>query len=84
MIVYSVKSNLDREKVLKKAKAHFGEELGLEVEDKGACCLYFSLPNSVGYVSVRITSEADETPVKVRLETREFKYQVEQFMKQIR
>jgi hypothetical protein len=82
MIKYSVKTKLDREDVLQKAKAYFGDELGLEIEEKVACCLNFNVPNSVGYVSVRLTSEENE-PVKVELETREFKYQVEQFMRQI-
>jgi hypothetical protein len=82
MIKYSVKTNLDREEVLDQARDFFGEKLGLQTEEESPCCLRFSVPNSIGYVYVALTSEEDE-PTEVELETRDYKYQVEQFMRQI-
>jgi hypothetical protein len=82
MIVYSVETDLNQKEIIEQANAYFAEELGLEAEDKGACCAYFNDPNSVGYVSVRLEGE-DAKKLTVRLETREYKFQVKKFMEQI-
>ena len=80
MARYSVETRLSPEQVIQKATAYFGPGgLGLTVTEQNPCC--FSFTGGGGYVSV--TASAGEKKTTVELETREWDYQVQQFMREI-
>ncbi len=77
---YGVKTKLSPEDVIEKAKAHFGEGgAGLSIKDEGACCI--TLEGGGGFVTVSATQEGDKTDVE--LTTREWIFDVKQFMRAI-
>ncbi len=81
---YSVQTKLSPEEVMEKAKAHFGEGgTGLEITEEGPCCLSFE--GGGGFVSVTIDEEEAEAsgPTDIELLTREWIFDVKQFMKVI-
>lgn len=80
---YSVKTKLSPEEVVKKAKAYFGEGgTGLEVTEEGACCISFE--GGGGFISVSMDADAEESELtEVELTTREWTFDVKQFMKVI-
>ena len=80
MAAYSVKSKLSSEEAIEKAKAFVGAEgLGLDITDDSPCCANFV----GGGGHVWVTGSEDEEGTTVELETREWDYQVKQFMRAI-
>ena len=77
---YSAKTKLSPEESIEEAKAFFGEEgLGLEGSEQGTCCMAFE--GGGGHVTVTASAEGKETTVE--LETREWDYHVQRFIRQI-
>lgn len=81
MARYSVKTKLDPEEVIKKAAAYFGGGFGLEIVEQDPCCVYFK--GGGGHVSVTAGAVEGKKETMVTLETREWDYQVKQFMREI-
>ena len=80
MALYSAETEKEPEEVVEQAIAYFGEEgLGLSMTRDAPCCVSFE--GGGGHVSVTASREGDGT--EVRLETREWDYQVKRFMGQI-
>jgi hypothetical protein len=80
MARYGVKTELSPELTIEKAVAWFGEEgLGLEVAERGDCCVAFA----GGGGHIRITATAAEDKTAIELVTREWDYDVKQFMRKI-
>jgi hypothetical protein len=80
MARYSIETRLSPEEAIQKAAAFFGEGgLGLEMTEQNPCCLYFE----GGGGHVLVTASEGEKKTMVVLETREWDYQVRQFMRQI-
>jgi hypothetical protein len=80
MALYSVDTKRSREQIMARAKDFFGAPgLGLEMEERGDACLYFS--GGGGHVQVTVLECEGKTTVE--LETREWDYQVQQFMPKI-
>jgi len=77
MAHYSVSSKLSPEKVMEKALAYFGE-LGLTVEEQEPCCAY--LVGGGGHIRVSV---AGSGRAEVDVETREWDYQVKEFLQRI-
>jgi len=78
MARYSVETRDNPDQILRKAEAFFGDAgLGLEVVERGSCCVSFE--GGGGHVSVTVVEEDRKTLVD--LETREWDYQVRGFMK---
>ncbi|HOU14313.1 MAG TPA: hypothetical protein PKZ84_14495 [Anaerolineae bacterium] len=76
---YGVKTKLSPEEVIQKAKAYFGGQMGLTIVEEGACCISFE--GGGGFVEISVTQEDDKTDVD--LTTREWMFDVQQFMKAI-
>jgi hypothetical protein len=77
---YSVETKQSPEEAIQSALDYFGEDgVGLEAEEQGPCCVYFE--GGGGFI--RVTAGADEDRATVELETREWDYQVRQFMHKI-
>ena len=78
MARYAKKSKLEPEAVLQRAEEFFGAGgLGLQVIERNECCRSFQ--GSGGHVTVTAARcEPDKT--EVDLETREWDYQVKEFM----
>jgi hypothetical protein len=77
---YGVETKMSPSKVLDKAVTYFGPEgLGLDVTSEEGCCARFE--GSGGYVLV--TADEAEGHTEVDLETREWDFQVKQFMSEI-
>jgi hypothetical protein len=73
----SKRTKLEREEIIKRAKARFDGKFGLSVRDPDAnCCLVFV--SDLGYITVEIIEYEHENEVILR--TREWEYQVEQFI----
>lgn len=82
MARYSVKTKLSPEDAIKKAKAYFSEGgLGLEMSEQNPCCVYFT--GGGGHVLVTAGAVEGKKETTVTLETREWDYQVKQFMREI-
>jgi hypothetical protein len=80
MARYGVETKLSPEQAIQEAVTFFGEEgLGLEVTEQGDCCATFV----GGGGHVRITVAAGEPKTAVELVTREWDYDVKQFMRKI-
>lgn len=80
MALYSAETKKEPEEVLEQAISYFGEKgLGLSMTSDNPCCVTFE--GGGGHVSVTASREEDRT--EVRLETREWDYQVKRFMGQI-
>jgi len=74
---YGVKTKLSPEHVIEKAKVYFGQKgTGLTIVDAGACCISFE--GGGGFVEITVTQEDDQTDVD--LTTREWMFDVQQFM----
>jgi len=74
---YGVKTKLSPEQVIEKAKAYFGEKgTGLTIADEGACCITFE--GGGGFVEIMVAQQDDKTDVD--LTTREWMFDVQQFM----
>jgi hypothetical protein len=82
MALYSVKTKLSPEDAIKKSKVYFGEGgLGLEMNEQNPCCVYFE--GGGGHVKVTVGAVEGKKETTVTLETREWDYQVKQFMREI-
>jgi hypothetical protein len=80
MVRYSVETRRKPEEVLKEAAAFFGPGgLGLEMVEQNPCCLTFQ--GGGGHVSVSVSTGEKKTVVD--LETREWDFQVREFMRKI-
>jgi hypothetical protein len=76
---YEVTTALTPQEVFERASAHFGHQgFGLDMTSRDERCLMFE--GGGGYVA--ITSQTGEKTT-VELETREWDYAVQQFMKQL-
>lgn len=79
MARYGVKTNKSPEEIIQQALDFFGEDgVGLKVMNRSPCCASFE--GGGGHVSVTVT-EGEQT--EIGLVTREFDYDVKQFMRQI-
>jgi hypothetical protein len=77
MLQISKKSQLNSDKILAKASRYFGKGgEGLDETESSPCCISFS--GAGGFVTVTVYEKAIEREVDV--ETREFEYQVKQFL----
>ena len=77
---YGVKTKLSPEEVIQKAKTYFGEQgLHLTIVEEGACCISFE--GGGGFVSLTLAEEEGKTDVD--LTTREWMFDVQQFMSAI-
>ena len=80
MGAYSVETKLTPEEVIERAKAFFGAgTLGLDITDDSPCCANFV----GGGGHVWVTASEEEKRTTVELETREWDYQVKEFMQRI-
>ena len=81
MARYSVETKLSSDQALQRAVAFFGPGggTGLEVTEQGGCCAHFV----GGGGHIHVTVAAGERRTTVELETREWDYDVKQFMRQI-
>jgi hypothetical protein len=81
MKVMSRKTRLSSNEVLRMAKVFFNSELGIPVTDEtDGCCIDFS--NDLGFVTVSVTPEERGTEVKIT--TREWDYQIQQFLSKLK
>jgi len=80
MARYSVETKLSAEEIMEKAAGFFGEGgLGLDSVERNPCCVSFE--GGGGHVTVTVTE--GEKKSMLELETREWDYQVKQFMREI-
>ena len=80
MAHYSTETRLTSEEVLRRATLYFGPEgLGLEVCQQDPCRMDFT--GGGGHVTIAASAEGGKTAVD--LETREWDFQVRQFMSEI-
>jgi hypothetical protein len=81
MLKLSTKSKLKPEEVIKRAVKFFGPGgYGLKVNDEGNCCALFA----GGGGSVRVSASEENKGSTVDIESREWDYQVKQFIDKIR
>ncbi len=78
---YEVETKLSPEQVMERATRYFGGELGLEMTQDSDCCLSFR--GGGGHVVVTAEGKTDGGKTAVDLETREWDYQVREFMHQV-
>ena len=77
---YSKESALTHEEIVEKAAAYFGPaKLGLEIAEQKECCLL--LQGGGGHVYLEV--EKRESGSIVEIETREWDYQVKEFLKKV-
>jgi hypothetical protein len=80
MIHMQGKSRLAPEEVLGRLRKFFGKDgQGLELTEEGPLCLTFT--GGGGYVTASVCLEGEQT--KVDLVSREWEYQVKEFLSQI-
>jgi hypothetical protein len=80
MAAYTVETRRIPDQVIELAIAYFGEGgLGLSAEYLGPCCAYFQ--NGEGFV--RVEARKGQGRTKVDLETRDWDYDVRQFMRRL-
>jgi hypothetical protein len=80
MPLYSVKTKLSPEETVEKAIETFGPGgLGLEVTQENPCCVTFE--GGGGHVTITASGEGERTTAE--LETREWDYHVQKFMREI-
>ncbi|MHA2042096.1 MAG: hypothetical protein ACW975_09560 [Candidatus Thorarchaeota archaeon] len=73
----SKRTKLEREEIIRRAKMKFDGRFGLAAKNPNAeCCMEFV--SDLGYITVEIIEHEDENEVILR--TREWEYQVEQFI----
>jgi hypothetical protein len=79
MARYGVKTNTSPQEVIQQAIDFFGKDgVGLDVTDRSLCCASFQ--GGGGHVSVTVNEGAK---TEVELVTREWDYDVKQFIRQI-
>ena len=78
MIRIAKQTRLKREEIIARAVEFFGEKgEQLDEKDRNRCCVYFE--GGGGYVSISIVEDNNKRSLDI--ETREFEYQVKQFLK---
>jgi hypothetical protein len=78
MARYSTDVRLEAKKVVENAIAYFGEAgLGLKIRERSGCCVFFD----GGGGHVNLFTELLEKKTRVNLETREWDYQVKNFLR---
>ncbi len=81
MLRLSTTSKLSPAEVVKRAVKFFGPDgYGLEVKEEDNCCGYFE----GGGGSVRVIASTEKKGSTVELESREWDYQVKEFIKKVR
>ena len=81
MINLEVKSKLNPEEVVKRAVNFFGPKgYGLEVKEQSESCAYFE----GGGGGVEVTACIEENQTSVELQSREWDFQVKEFINKIR
>jgi hypothetical protein len=80
MMKLSTKSKLKPEEVIERAVTFFGPGgYGLKPQDKGNCCIEFE----GGGGGVRVTASKEKKGSTVDLESREWDYQVREFIRRL-
>jgi len=80
MMVMSKVTKLPPKDILDKAKRFFDGKYGLKMlESDPSCCAHFM--SDIGFVTVRIVSSGEYN--EAILETREWDYQIQEFLKMI-
>ena len=80
MLKLSKKSKHNGEEVIKRAVKFFGPEgYGLKVTEQGDCCATFE----GGGGGIYVTSSAEKKGTTVDVESREWDFQAEEFLKKI-
>lgn len=73
----SKRTKLEREEIIRRAKVKFDGRFGLAARDPNAnCCMEFV--SDLGYITLEIIEHEHDNEVILR--TREWEYQVEQFI----
>lgn len=81
MKVVTKKSNLPPEKIMERVKEYFNGKFGLKVvEEISNCCVEFS--SNLGFVNAQIVDRGKYR--ELTLTTREWEYQVEEFLNQLK
>ncbi|MFW9886666.1 MAG: hypothetical protein ACFFER_00685 [Candidatus Thorarchaeota archaeon] len=76
----SKRTKLNRDEIIRRAKAEFDGRFGLAARDPDAtCCMEFV--SDLGYVTIEVIEHDSENEVILR--TREWEYQVQQFIKRL-
>ena len=79
MLKIATKTKLSPEEAIKRAAEFFGPEgYGLEIKNQTADCAYFE-----GSGGVNVTACTEEKGSSVELESREWDYQVKEFIRKI-
>jgi hypothetical protein len=77
---YGKESNQKPEDIIEKARTFFGPGgVGLEITDEGQCCITFE--GGGGHVRIDAASKGKGSDVDI--ETREWDYQVKEFLRKI-
>jgi hypothetical protein len=77
MKVMSTKTKKPAVEVIQKAKEFFNGRFGLDIRNESSdCCIEFA--NDLGFVTVEVTKE--DKGSQVTLTTREWEYQVQEFL----
>lgn len=80
MKAMSKKTKMSADEVFQAAKDYFDGNLGLRLTDEtNGCCIEFS--SNLGFVTVKTVGDDHDNEVTVS--TREFEYQIEDFLKKI-
>ncbi len=81
MLKLSAKSKHSPEEVIKRAVKYFGPEgFGLKVNDEGNCCVTFE----GGGGGVYVTASEEKKGSTVDLESREWDYQAQEFIRKVK
>ncbi|MFX1332754.1 MAG: hypothetical protein ACFE9W_14445 [Promethearchaeota archaeon] len=73
----SKRTKLSNEEVIQRAKDYFENRLGLEIRDESSdCCIEFA--SNLGFVTVQAIE--DDQGREVKLTTREYEYQIQEFL----
>jgi len=77
MKTMSKQTKLTSEKIMEKAKDYFVGRFGFKVvEETADCCMAFE--NDLGFVNVQVLNKGDCR--EITLTTREWEYQIEEFL----
>jgi hypothetical protein len=77
MIVMSFRTQENQKAVLDKAIEYFVDDVGWKIAEQDSCCVIFR-DNKAGYVSLTFSQE--EREIEVNVETRDYEYNVKEFV----
>ena len=80
LIVISFETRKGQEEILDQAVKYFRDDVGLEVTERGSCCVYFA--DKIGYVKMTLTEEEDK--FKVDVESKEYEYHAKEFARKFK